>query len=246
MSESPQVFWGRKCHSDARIACFYGAKGDAMRALGCTESELTLYLDDIGVSNAHLLLSRIKLEWLEAPKPDREVQAALLPALHSLEDEKMQRGLRWARSRDDLFLYLDEPITTEFASYIASQMNLPNVSFDRREAKSIELTKNVTRLHTWVQVFESFVRRPVSTPEILELPGWPPFVVTSGSQFGLKGFVEAYRLFWLRFLNWNIEQFQADGGVTALDVGYINQLRPDVSLCGFILACAANEERYSD
>lgn len=202
-----------------------------MAVLRCPEDELTIYLDDLGVN-------ALFREIMEIKSADRIVQSAYFSVLHSLADERIQRGTRNAIERNDLFLYLEEEISSEFALAIVSQMNLREVQFDGRTDMSSELGVNVTGIHCWQQVYETVVRRAVRDPEAHLTKGWPPYLVTSGSQAGKTAFVEVHRLFWKRFLSWSELQYQREGFVTALDVGYINRLGADISLCGFILACA--------
>ncbi len=224
------TYWALKDPGKSQLACFL-TKERALAVLRCPEDELTIYLDDLGVN-------ALFREIMEIKSADRIVQSAYFSVLHSLADERIQRGTRNAIERNDLFLYLEEEISSEFALAIVSQMNLREVQFDGRTDMSSELGVNVTGIHCWQQVYETVVRRAVRDPEAHLTKGWPPYLVTSGSQAGKTAFVEVHRLFWKRFLSWSELQYQREGFVTALDVGYINRLGADISLCGFILACA--------
>jgi hypothetical protein len=233
MVEAAISFWGEKDPGESQLACFL-TKERALAVLRCPEDELTIYLDDFGVTALFRGIMDIK-------SADRVVQNAFIPSLHALASERIQKGIRNAYEREDLYLYLEEEITSEFALAIASKMNLRKVSFDGRTDISSELGVNLTGIHCWQQVYETVVRRAVRGPEAYLTEGWPPYLVTSGSQAGKSAFVEVHRLFWKRFLKWSDLQYQKVGFVTALDVGYINQLCADISLCGFILACADDD-----
>jgi len=196
------TYWALKDPGKSQLACFL-TKERALAVLRCPEDEVTIYLDDLGVNALYR-------EIMEVKSADGVVQSAYISVLHSLADERIQRGIRNAIERKDLYLYSEEEISSEF----------------------------LTGIHCWQQVYETVVRRAVRDPEAHPTKGWPPYLVTSGSQAGKGAYVEVHRLFWKRFLNWSELQFQREGFVTALDVGYINQLCSDISLCGFILACA--------
>lgn len=224
------TYWALKDPGKSQLACFL-TKERALAVLRCPEDEVTIYLDDLGVNALYR-------EIMEVKSADGVVQSAYFTALHSLADERIQRGIRNAIERKDLYLYSEEEISSEFALAIVSQMNLREVLFDGRTDMSAEIGVNLTGIHCWQQVYETVVRRAVRDPEAHLTKGWPPYLVTSGSQAGKSAYVEVHRLFWKRFLNWSELQYQREGFVTALDVGYINRLGSDISLCGFILACA--------
>lgn len=227
---SASILWGPIVQTEDLTPLFHNMQ-QAAEYYSAFELEIMPYMDDAGVT--------FPRGWCrQAHVGDVLIQAFLFDKLHRIDMTVLSSGGNSLNRGGDVGLYIESPPQDRVTVMFIQSTEIPQVENESETETLNRVFPNLGRILIFLSVFQGVKggSADVVGPEMLSLPDVPLTYVTSGSQAGLGGLVEHYRLYWSRFLAWNQRLYRIDGRRCAIDLNYVESLASEVSILGFLHA----------